>query len=115
MTNPVPESDPRPISARGRPHGRMSSWILVTAVLVAFICGGIAMVVHAWGLFWICLAVIVLSVPVGRLIGIMDDTMAWTHAIPARYEGSITREAERQMHEERDHPSPHHGRHGDSH
>ena len=30
---------------------------------------------HLWSLFWVCLGVMVLSVPAGRLIGIMNDTV----------------------------------------
>jgi hypothetical protein len=37
--------------------------------------GGLAVVNHLWLLFWVCLGVTVLSVPAGKLIGIMNDTV----------------------------------------
>jgi hypothetical protein len=98
MTNPVPESEPRPISESGRPHGKLSSWLLVAVVTAAFLCGGIAMITHAWWLFWTCVAVVLLSVPAGRAVRIMDDTMVWRSAIPSNYRGKvITIEATRQQ------------------
>jgi hypothetical protein len=101
MTNPVPESEPHPLSSRGRAHGKLSSWLLVIAVLVAFTGGGIAMIMQSWVLFWVCAAVVIVSVPMGRVIRIMDDTMQWTHAVPADYEGNVTLEAtRRRRHEE---------------
>jgi hypothetical protein len=30
---------------------------------------------HLWWLFWMCLALTVLTVPSGKIIGIMDDTV----------------------------------------
>ena len=97
MTNPVPESEPRPVSERGRPHGKISSWLLVTAVITAFTAGGIALIVQSWWLFWLCAAVVVLSIPLGRAVRIMEDTMAWTHAVPPNYENNVTIEATRQQ------------------
>lgn len=61
---------------RGNGHGRIASWILVAVVIAAFAVGGISLVDHMWDVFWACVAVVVLSVPVGRLIGIMDDTLS---------------------------------------
>lgn len=97
MTNPVPECEPHPLSERGRPHGKLSSWVLVAVVLAAFTAGGIALIVQAWTLFWICVAVVILSVPAGLVIGIMDDTMQWTHAVPADFEDHVTAEATRRQ------------------
>lgn len=98
MTNPVPESEPRPVSEHGRPHGRLSSWLLIVVVIAAFACGGIAMITHIWWLFWVSLAVVLLSIPAGRAIRIMDDTMAWRSAIPSNYQGKlITVEATRRQ------------------
>jgi hypothetical protein len=44
-------------------------------VIAAFCAGGAAIVFHLWWLFWACVAIVVLSIPVGKLIGIMDDTV----------------------------------------
>jgi hypothetical protein len=62
---------------RGNPHGKRSSWVLVSAVVLAFAAGGVALALHLWWLFWACAGVVVLAVPVGKMIGIMDDTVAW--------------------------------------
>jgi hypothetical protein len=40
-----------------------------------FVAGGLAVVNHLWLLFWVCLGVTVLSVPAGKLAGIMNDTV----------------------------------------
>ena len=61
----------------GHPHGRPSSWVLTGAVVVAFLAGGAALILHLWWLFWVCVGVVVLSVPAGKAIGIMDDTVMW--------------------------------------
>lgn len=84
--DPVPTGRPGPIGEHGRAHGRVSSWILVLAVIVAFVAGGLAMITHAWPVFWVCLGVVVLAVPAGGLIGIMNDTVAWDHALPGEYQ-----------------------------
>lgn len=65
------------------PHGKPSSWVLVGVVLGAFVAGGAAIITHTWWLLWACVGVIVLAIPVGKAIGIMDDTVAWG-ANPAR-------------------------------
>jgi hypothetical protein len=57
-------------------YGRPRSWVLVSLVIVAFCAGGMAVVWHVWVLFWVCAGVVALSVPVGKMIGIMDDTVA---------------------------------------
>lgn len=83
---PVPAEQPHPVGEGGRSHGRVSSWILVFVVIAAFVAGGLAMIMHAWWLFWVCLGAVVLSVPAGGLIGIMRDTVAWGHALPPEYQ-----------------------------
>ena len=57
-------------------YGRVRSWVLVGVVIAAFCVGAIAIVGHLWVLFWVCAGVVVLSVPAGKLVGIMDDTVA---------------------------------------
>lgn len=61
----------------GRPerHGRISSWILVAVVIVAFCVGGAAIIARLWWLFWVCVGVVVVAVPVGKIAGIMDDAV----------------------------------------
>ncbi|MBO0820575.1 MAG: hypothetical protein J2P26_06960 [Nocardiopsaceae bacterium] len=72
-----PEQRPveQPVGGHSSPHGRPRSWILVGVVTAAFCAGGAAIIAHLWPLFWVCAGVVVLSVPVGKLIGIMDDTV----------------------------------------
>jgi hypothetical protein len=62
---------------RGNPHGKVSSWVLVTVVVLAFSAGGVAMAIHVWWLFWTCAAILLLCIPAGKIIGIMEDTVAW--------------------------------------
>jgi hypothetical protein len=69
------EPEEQAIGGHGRVHGRPSSWVLVTVVIAAFVVGGFAIVFHQWWLFWICVAVAVLGVPAGKVIGIMGDTV----------------------------------------
>jgi hypothetical protein len=56
-------------------HGRPVSWLFVAVIIVAFVAGAFGLVFHVWPLFWVCLGIVVLSVPAGKLIGIMDDTV----------------------------------------
>jgi hypothetical protein len=56
-------------------HGRPASWALVAVITGAFIAGAFAIVFHLWLLFWVCLGVVLLSVPAGKVVGIMRDTV----------------------------------------
>ncbi len=56
-------------------HGRPASWALVAILIAAFVAGAFGVVLKLWPLIWACLGVVVLSVPAGKLIGIMDDTV----------------------------------------
>jgi len=78
MVEDSSENDYReePIGGHSHRHGRPRSWVLVSVVIAAFCAGGVAVVGHLWVLFWVCAGVVVLSVPVGKMIGIMDDTVA---------------------------------------
>jgi hypothetical protein len=51
--------------------------VLVAVVIAAFITGGIAIIAHAWWLLWTCIGIVVLAIPAGKVVGIMDDTVAW--------------------------------------
>jgi hypothetical protein len=66
-----------PSAASGHPRGKHSSWLLTGTVIAAFIAGGAALIVHLWWLLFLCLGVVVISVPVGKAIHIMDDTVVW--------------------------------------
>ena len=74
---PSDRLEDRDVSPQGNPHGKPSSWMLVAVVTAAFITGGLAIIAHAWWLFWACAGIVVLSIPAGKAIGIMDDTVAW--------------------------------------
>ncbi|MBO0775193.1 MAG: hypothetical protein J2P34_02670 [Actinobacteria bacterium] len=69
-----PEARP---TVGGHPHGKPASWVLIGTVIVAFLAGGAALILHLWWLFWVCVGVVVLSVPAGKAIRIMDDTVIW--------------------------------------
>jgi hypothetical protein len=64
-----------PIGDHPYHHGRPRSWILVAVIIAAFCVGGVAVIEQLWWLFWLCTAIVVLSVPAGKIIGIMDDTV----------------------------------------
>lgn len=81
------EELPHPNTLAGNPHGRPASWIVVGTAFVAFALGGIALILHAWVLMWICAAVAVLMFPIGLAIHIMDDTVGWAQPTP----GEVTR------------------------
>jgi hypothetical protein len=67
----------RDVPEGGHPHGKPASWVLVAVVIAAFITGGAAIIAHTWWLLWTCTGIVVLAVPAGKVIGIMDDTVAW--------------------------------------
>ncbi|MCW2885724.1 MAG: hypothetical protein JWL58_2586 [Streptosporangiaceae bacterium] len=94
VARPIDDDLPRAVSGQGHPHGRKSSWVLVGTVIVAFLVGGVALILHAWTIMIICAAVIVLSVPIGAAIHIMSDTVGWTDAPPTYIDrGHVIREA----------------------
>jgi hypothetical protein len=76
-SRPWEQMEDRQVPPAGHLHGKPSSWLLVAMVVGAFTTGGIAIIVHAWWLFWACAGIAVLAIPAGKLIGIMDDTIAW--------------------------------------
>ena len=45
--------------------------------MVASLVGGLSIIAHVWWLLWACIAVAVLAIPAGKMIGIMDDTVDW--------------------------------------
>jgi hypothetical protein len=74
---PWEQIEDRHVPEGGHPHGKPASWVLVAGVIAAFITGGAAVITHAWWLLWACIAIVALAVPAGKVIGIMDDTVAW--------------------------------------
>ncbi len=84
------EPGERPIGGHEHLHGRPVSWVLVGVLIAAFIAGGLAVVNHLWWLFWVCLGITVLSVPDGKVIGIMNDTvLAGDPSLQAGQEGAV--------------------------
>ena len=67
----------RHVPRAGHPHGKAASWVLVAIVIAAFAGGGAAIITHIWWLLWACTATVMLAIPAGKVIGIMDDTVAW--------------------------------------
>lgn len=64
-----------PVGGHETQHGRPASWVLVGIIIAAFVAGGFAIIYRQWWLFWLCVGIVVLSVPTGKIIGIMDDTV----------------------------------------
>jgi hypothetical protein len=86
---PWEQIEDRNLSPGGHTHGKPASWVLVAVVTAAFLTGGMAIITHLWWLVWTCISIVVLAIPAGKMIGIMDDTVAWgstpsaTHDPPA--------------------------------
>ena len=83
----------RDVPPAGHLHGKPSSWLLVAMVTGAFTTGGVAIIVHVWWLFWACAGIVVLAIPAGKLIGIMDDTIAWGSTPPETHDPPHHQEA----------------------
>jgi hypothetical protein len=49
----------------------------VAAVTAASVTGGLSIITHAWWLLRACIAIAVLAIPAGKMIGIMEDTVDW--------------------------------------
>ena len=67
--------DEQPIGGCSHRYGKPASALLVTVIIVAFVGGAFAVLDEAWPLFWVGLAVLVLSVPASRLIGLVRDAV----------------------------------------
>jgi hypothetical protein len=74
---PWEQTDDRHVLKGGYPHGKPASWALVAVVTAAAMTGGMSIIMHTWGLLWVCIAIVVLAIPAGKMIGIMDDTVEW--------------------------------------
>jgi len=55
-------------------HGRRSSWIAVSIIIVGFIVGGVAMVPHPrWWLIWVGTGIVVVGGIIATATHIFDD------------------------------------------
>lgn len=78
-------SEPRPVTASGHPRGRLASWLLIAVATTAFAAGGVALIFGVWWLVIAMAGVCVACVAAGGVVGVMNDTVAWTAPLPARY------------------------------
>ena len=89
LTPPVEQ----PIGGHASHQGRARSWVLVAVVIAAFTAGGAAIIARLWPLFLVCAGFTLLAIPVGKFIGIMDDTVvvvSWPdEQPPAADRGSV--------------------------
>ena len=56
-------------------------------IIAAFFAGGMALINQMWWLFWLCAGIVIASVPAGKAIGIMNDTViidSGPRALPPR-------------------------------
>jgi hypothetical protein len=67
--------DQEPIGGCPHRYGKPASVLLVFVIVVAFVAGAFAVLDEAWPLFWVGLAVLVLSVPASRLIASVRDAV----------------------------------------
>ena len=74
---PWEQLDDRHVPEGRYPHGKPASWVLVAVTTAAAVTGGVSIITHAWVLLWACIAIAVLAIPAGKMIGIMDDTVDW--------------------------------------
>ena len=55
-------------------HGRRSSWIAVSVIIVGFVVGGVAMIPHPrWWLIWIGTGIVVVGGIIATATRIFDD------------------------------------------
>jgi len=88
-----------PVGGHSHSHGRPVSWVFVAAVIADFVAGGFAIVCGIWWLFWVCLGVVFLAVPVGKVIDIMGDTvLAGNSSGQAGQGGTVAEDAGSSVH-----------------
>jgi hypothetical protein len=92
--NPWESLEHRHVPQGGHPHGKPASWVLVAVVVAAFATGGLAIIAHAWWLMWACAGICLAALPAGKIIGIMDETVAWGSTPAATHEPRADLEAE---------------------
>jgi hypothetical protein len=55
-------------------HGRRSSWVAVSVIIIGFIVGGVAMVPHPrWWLIWVGAGIVVVGGIMATVTRIFDD------------------------------------------
>jgi len=92
--NPRESLGQRHVPEGGHPHGKPASWVLVAMVVAAFTTGGLAIVAHAWWLMWTCAGICLLAIPAGKVVGIMNDTVAWGSTPAATHDSRAGLEAD---------------------
>jgi hypothetical protein len=92
--NPREHISDRHVPEGGHPHGKPASWALVAVVLAAFTTGGLAIIAHAWWLMWTCAGICLLALPAGKIIGIMNETVAWGSTPAATRDSRADQEAD---------------------
>jgi hypothetical protein len=93
--NPREQIKDRHVPEGGHPHGKPASWVLVAVVVAAFTTGGLAIIAHAWWLMWTCAGICVLALPAGKIIGIMNETVAWGSTPAATHDPAQRQGADR--------------------
>ncbi len=55
-------------------HGAtVGAWVITAVIVLAFVLGGVALILHTWWLFWTGVGVFVVGVIAARAINIMDE------------------------------------------
>jgi hypothetical protein len=90
---PSEQIEHRHVPEGGHPHGKPASWVLVAVVIAAFTTGGVAIIAHAWWLVWTCAGIIVLAIPAGKVVGIMNDTVSGDSPPPAAHDPAQDQDA----------------------
>ena len=91
---PGKQIEHRHVPEGGHPHGKPASWVLVGVVIAAFTTGGVAIIAHAWWLLWTCTGIIVLAIPAGKVVGIMNDTVSGDSTQPAAHDPAQDQDAD---------------------
>jgi hypothetical protein len=73
-----------PVGGYARRPGKPWSGVLVGVVIAACDASGLAVIGHLWVLFWVCAGLVILAVPAGKVIGIMDGAGAVERGPSAR-------------------------------
>jgi hypothetical protein len=64
-------------------HGAtVGAWVISAVIVLAFVLGGVALIIHTWWLFWVSVAIFVIGVIAGRAIHIMDEVSEY--ALPGK-------------------------------
>jgi hypothetical protein len=91
---PLERPEDRHVRPGGSHHGRPSSWAVVAVMTMAFITGGVAIIIHAYWLLWTCVGVVVLGGLAGLAVGIMNDTIEWGSSEAAQADDGAERDGQ---------------------